>query len=131
VTVGSLAVTNGGVELQNAGSTGCSDAYVASAVAAAWPVELSVSRSSGIGGWCDPTVIEEARFGGFYADEDFTCLSESPGSAGSLSQPCQADADCIPGAQCNEALCRAACESDARCPPPSTCQGEAGARFCR
>lgn len=131
VTVGSLAVTNGGVELQNAGSTGCPDAYVASAIAAAWPVELSVSRSSGIGGWCDPTLTEEARFGSFYADKDFTCLSESPGSAASLSQPCQADADCIPGAQCNEALCRAACESGARCPPPSTCQGEASARFCR
>lgn len=114
--LGSYQLVNGSVQVQT-GDSLCSDAFVAFAQAAVWPLAASVPLTDGIGGPCSPEFFGP----GYERDPALICQRDSQYPLGYLTRACSGSADCPRESTCDGAFCRAACRSEHECPWPAQC----------
>jgi hypothetical protein len=114
--LGSYQLVNGSVQVQT-GESHCSDAFVAFARAAVWPLVASVPLTDGIGGPCSPEFFGP----GYLVEPGLICQRDSQFPLGYLTRACESSAECPKESTCDGAFCRAACGSEHECPWPAQC----------
>lgn len=124
--LGDYQLVNGSVQVQT-GDSRCSDAFVAFARAALWPLAASVPLTDGIGGPCSPEFFAP----GYLPEPGLICQQSSEFPLGYLTRACSRAEDCPEESSCDGAFCRATCRSERECPWPAQCLPAGDRSICR